>query len=128
MMEQLFYIFCTTLPSHIIPFALFWNFQWRSRKAALLVMGASVLCKLGAAAWCITSGVEIRSMEIVFSALNFLLYWYFLRLDFFKLLFTYLLIVDYLLVIRGIAAFLAVRFCQASPQGWAACFVQRSTC
>ena len=117
MMEQLFYIFCTTLPSHIIPFALFWNFQWRSRKAALLVMGASVLCKLGAAAWCITSGVEIRSMEIVFSALNFLLYWYFLRLDFFKLLFTYLLIVDYLLVIRGIAAFLAVRFCQASPQG-----------
>lgn len=118
MMEQLFYIFCTTLPSHIIPFALFWNFQWRSRKAALLVMGASVLCKLGAAAWCITSGVEIRSMEIVFSALNFLLYWYFLRLDFFKLLFTYLLIVDYLLVIRGIAAFLAVRFCQAPPQGW----------
>ena len=118
MMEQLFYIFCTTLPSHIIPFVLFWNFQWRSRKAALLVMGASVLCKLGAAAWCITSGVEIRSMEIVFSALNFLLYWYFLRLDFFKLLFTYLLIVDYLLVIRGIAAFLAVRFCQAPPQGW----------
>ena len=117
-MEQLFYIFCTTLPSHIIPFVLFWNFQWRSRKAALLVMGASVLCKLGAAAWCITSGVEIRSMEIVFSALNFLLYWYFLRLDFFKLLFTYLLIVDYLLVIRGIAAFLAVRFCQAPPQGW----------
>ena len=57
-------------------------------------------------------------MEIVFSALNFLLYWYFLRLDFFKLLFTYLLIVDYLLVIRGIAAFLAVRFCQAPPQGW----------
>lgn len=26
MMETLFYIFCTTLPSHIIPFTLFWNF------------------------------------------------------------------------------------------------------
>ena len=75
---------------------------------------------------CITSGVEIRSMEIVFSALNFLLYWYFLRLDFFKLLFTYLLIVDYLLVIRGIAAFLAVRCLSgfAPGMGWAACFVQ----
>ena len=123
MMEQLFYIFCTTLPSHIIPFVLFWNFQWRSRKAALLVMGASVLCKLGAAAWCITSGVEIRSMEIVFSALNFLLYWYFLRLDFFKLLFTYLLIVDYLLIIRGIVSVLAVQVFGIPIQGWGSSFV-----
>ena len=42
MMGQLFYIFCTTLPSHIIPFVLFWNFQWRSRRLALALVTVNV--------------------------------------------------------------------------------------
>ena len=49
-MGQLFYIFCTTLPSHIIPFVLFWNFQWRSRRLALALVTVNVLCKMAAAA------------------------------------------------------------------------------
>lgn len=54
---------------------------------------------------------------------SFLLYIIFLWVNFSKLLFTYILIVDYLLVIRGIASFVAVRLFQASSQGWISSFV-----
>ena len=54
-MEQLFYIFCTTVPSHIIPFVLFWNFRWRSRTVALALVAANVLCKMAAAAYCLAN-------------------------------------------------------------------------
>ena len=117
-MEQLFYIFCTTLPSHIIPFVLFWNFQWRSRTAALGLVTVNVLCKMAVAAYCLANGLYFRTLELLFAVIGFLIYCCFLRLSPFKMLFTYLLIVDYLLIIRGIAAFLAVQVFSIPIQGW----------
>lgn len=122
-MEQLFYIFCTTLPSHIIPFALFWNFHWRSRTAALVLVAANVLCKMAAAAYCLANGLYFRNLELLFAVVGFLIYCAFLRLSPFKMLFTYLLIVDYLLIIRGIAAFLAVQAFDIPIQGWGSSFI-----
>ena len=122
-MEQLFYIFCTTLPSHIIPFALFWNFRWRSRTAALVLVAANVLCKMAAAAYCLANGLYFRNLELLFAVVGFLIYCAFLRLSPFKMLFTYLLIVDYLLIIRGIAAFLAVQAFDIPIQGWGSSFI-----
>ena len=118
-MESLFYILCTTLPSHIIPFALFWNFRWRSRKAALFWVCMNVLCKMLVAAHYIANGILFRNMELVFALLGFGVYLIFLQLDPFKMLFTYILIVDYLLIVRGISSFLAVRILETSAQGWA---------
>ena len=117
-MEQLFYIFCTTVPSHIIPFVLFWNFRWRSRTVALALVAANVLCKMAAAAYCLANGLYFRNLELLFAVIGFLIYCCFLRLSPFKMLFTYLLIVDYLLIIRGIAAFLAVQVFSIPIQGW----------
>ena len=119
MMEALFYIFCTTLPSHIIPFTMFWDFPWRSRTAALGLVVFNVLCKITAAAYFIANGMSFRNMELLFAVLGFGIYVCFLRLDFFKMLFTFLLIVDYLLVIRGISSFIAVQIARQSTLGWA---------
>ena len=118
-MEQLFYIFCTTLPSHIIPFALFWNFQWRSRTAALGLVTVNVLCKMAVAAYCLSNGLYFRNLELAFAVVGFLIYCCFLRLSPFKMLFTYLLIVDYLLIIRG----LAMQVFGIPIQGWGSSFV-----
>lgn len=118
MMEQLFYIFCTTLPSHIIPFVLFWNFQWRSRTAALALVTVNVLCKMAVAAYCLFNGLYFRNLELLFAGMGFLIYCCFLRLSPFKMLFTYLLIVDYLLIIRGIVSVLAVQLFYIPIQGW----------
>ena len=87
-MEQLFYIFCTTLPSHIIPFALFWNFRWRSRTVALALVAANVLCKMAAAAYCLANGLYFRNLELLFAVIGFLIYCCFLRLSPFKMLFV----------------------------------------
>ncbi len=123
MMEQLFYIFCTTLPSHIIPFSLFWNFRWRCRKAALVLVVVNVLCKMTTAAYYLTNGLYFRNMELLFAVVGFLIYCCFLRLSPFKILFTYLLIVDYLLIIRGIVSVLAVQVFGIPIQGWGSSFV-----
>ena len=117
-MESLFYILCTTIPSHIIPFTLFWNFPWKSKKAALILVCCNVLCKMTVASYYVVNGMSFRNMELAFAVLGFLIYGCFLRLDIFKLLFTYILIVDYLLIVRGISSFLSVRFFLASSQGW----------
>lgn len=122
-MAALFYLFCTTLPSHIIPFALFWNFRWRSRKAALVLVTANVLCKMAAAAYCAANGLYFRNLELLFAVVGFLIYCCFLRLSPFKMLFTYLLIVDYLLIIRGIVSVLAVQLFHIPIQGWGSSFV-----
>ena len=60
-MEALLYLFCTTLPSHIRPFALFWDFSWRSRRAALVA--CNVLCKTAAAAHFLANGMNFRNLE-----------------------------------------------------------------
>lgn len=122
-MEQLFYIFCTTLPSHIIPFTLFWNFQWRSRRLALVMVTVNVLCKMAVAAYCLINGLYFRNLELLFAVVGFLIYCCFLRLSPFKMLFTYLLMVDYLLIIRGIAGFLALQAFDIPIQGWTGSFI-----
>ena len=54
---------------------------------------------------------------------GFLIYCCFLRLSPFKMLFTYMLIVDYLLIIRGIVSVLAVQVFGIPIQGWGSSFV-----
>ena len=123
MMGQLFYIFCTTLPSHIIPFALFWNVQWRARSLALALVTVNVLCKMAVAAYGLSNGLYFRNLELLFAGMGFLIYCCFLRLSPFKMLFTYLLIVDYLLIIRGIESVLAVQVFGIPIPGWGSSFV-----
>ena len=86
MMEQVFYIFCTTLPGHVLPLALLWHFPWRSRRTALVLMLCNVLCKAAAAAACIANGIGFRGLEILFSFLGFGIFLCCSRLDFFRLL------------------------------------------
>ena len=117
-MEQLFYIFCTTLPGHVLPLALLWHFPWRSRRTALVLMLCNVLCKTAAAAACIANGIGFRGLEILFSFLGFGIFLCCSRLDFFRLLSVFILAVDYLLLIRGISSFLTVRLFSTLSQSW----------
>lgn len=116
-METLFYIFCTTVPSHIIPFVLFWNFPWRSKKAALILVCINVFFKMAFAGYYISHGWNFRNIELLFAVLGFAIYSIFLCMHLFKMLFTYILIVDYLLIIRGIASFIVVRYLHTFSQG-----------
>ena len=117
-MEQLLYIFCTTIPSHIIAFTLFWDFKWRSRKAAFILACTNVICKMICANYFILNNMNFRNTELIFSIIGFIIYGLFLCLNPFKMVFTFILIVDYLMIIRGISSFTVVKFFDLSSQSW----------
>lgn len=106
-METLFYFFCTSLPHHLLAFLLFWNFHWFSKKIAAVLAAANVLFKLSLIYWVSLHGGNIRLVEIVFSVSGIAIYLFNIQISHSKLIFTYLLATDYLIIIRGLSSFLA---------------------
>lgn len=117
-MDTIFYIFCTTLPSHILAFTVFWDFQWRSKKAAFFLAAMNVLLKMSAASFFVSHQIYYRSLEFLFSVIGFLIYCIFIRMNFFKLAFTFIIIIDYLIIIRGLASFCAAGLFHFQTQSW----------
>ena len=121
-MAALLYLFCTALPSHIIPFALIWNFRWQSRTLALALVAGNVLCQMAVATYLYCqravfpqSGADVCGSRFLICCL--------LRLKPFKMPFTYLQIVDYLLIVREIVSVLAVQVLHIPIQGWSSSIV-----
>lgn len=123
-MDTLFYVLCTSVPSHIIVFYQYWNFPWRSKWLAAGLACANVLIKLWVMLnWVLPKGLSLRPTELLFSFLGALIYFFILKVDCFKLLFTYVLVLDYLIVVRGVASFLAIRLFSADAQSWQSNFI-----
>ena len=117
-MEPLFYVLCTSLPCHIIVFFQYWDFPWRSKRLAAALACANILVKMWVVYGCLQAGQSIRGIEFLFSFSGALIYCLLIRVSRFKLLFTYVLVLDYLVVVRGIASFAGVRIFSASAQSW----------
>lgn len=117
-METLFYLLCTSLPCHIIVFYQYWHFLWRSKKLAVVLAFANVVLKMWTAHQLLQLGVSLRTMEFFFAFLGALIYFVMLKVECSKLLFTYVLVLDYLITIRGISSFLAIRIFSADAQSW----------
>lgn len=118
-MDTLFYILCTSVPCHIIVFYQYWNFPWRSKWLAAGLACANILIKMWVmSSWILPRGLGLRLPELFFSFLGALIYFFLLKVNPFKLLFTYVLILDYLMVVRGVASFLAIRLFSADAQSW----------
>lgn len=117
-METLLYLLCTSLPSHIIVFYQYWDFPWRSKGLAAVLACVNMALKLWVASRLMEMGMGLRLMEVCFSLLGALIYVFFIKVDRFKLLFTYMLMLDYLIIIRGVASFLAIRLFSAGAQSW----------
>ena len=118
MTETLFYVMCTSLPSHVIVFYQYWNCPWRARKTAIFLVCVNVVVKLLTVAWFLEMGRPIRGLELVFSAACIVVYSAAIRINISKLFFTYVLVLDYLVAVRGLSSFAAVRLFSAGPQSW----------
>ena len=116
--EALLYIFFTPLPIPIIAFYQYWNVPWRSKRLAAVQVAANLLVKLWAVGLLLRAGRSPRVLEFCFSLLSLLIYFVMVRTSRFKLLFTYVLVLDYLVVVRGVASFLAIRLFSAGAQSW----------
>ena len=118
MIETLFYVLCTSLPNHIILLYQYWNYPWRGRKTAISLVFTNTAVKMLVVAWFLQMGRPIRWVELVFSLIGCIIYLAAIRISVFKLCFTYVLMLDYLLVVRGLASFAAVHFFSAGAQSW----------
>lgn len=117
-METIVYVLLTTIPIHIITFFEYWNCSWRSKRAAAFLVTINVILKTVYVTWALPNSSNIRSIELFYSFFALLIYFYFIQINKFKLLFTYILLIDYIIVIRGISSFLGARFFQSSFQSW----------
>ena len=95
-METFLFVLCTTIPSHIIVFSLYWNFPWRSRPLALGLICCNILLKMLTVSWISLQGGNIRIVEWIFSSIGFLIYFLTLRVSWGKALYTFVFVVDYL--------------------------------
>lgn len=118
MIESIFYVLCTTIPSHLIAFSLYWDYPWRSKKLAMALVIINVLCKMIAMACALYYGWNAQGIELLFSLSGAAIYFLMIDADRFKLVFTYVLIVDYLMVVRGIASFSGTYFLSTGYQSW----------
>ncbi len=117
-METLLYVFCTSLPVHVLTLFQYWEHPWRSRRMAIVLACLNLALKSAAMVWVVKKGIGIRSVELLFSLVGYGIYCFTLRIDRFKLLFSYVLMLDYTVVVRGIGSFLAIRLCGGSAQSW----------
>ena len=118
MIETVLFVLCATVPSHMLAFAQYWEYPWRSKKAALVLLCLNVLLKTMAVCLFSQCGENIRAIEMLFALLGFMVYVFFVRTSVFKLIFTFILVLDYVLIVRGISVFASIHFFTVEPVSW----------
>lgn len=73
------------------------------------MIGANLFIKFFVVSYFYSTGRDIRALDLVFSGISLLCYIICVKIELSKLLFIYVLILDYIMIVRGIAIFLAFR-------------------
>ena len=118
MMETIVYTFCAYLPIHLLAYLPFLDLLRFGKRWMAATVAGNILLHLLGVAWVIHIGRPDLVMTVGFAMVPVSLALYFLniRLSLGKLLFTYVLLVNYQNIALGIAAFLAARLFHAGPR------------
>lgn len=118
MMETVLYTFCAYLPIHLLAYLPFLDLLRFGKGWMAATVGGNILLHLLGVAWVISMGrsdlVFVVGMAMV--PVSLALYFVNVRLSPGKLLFTYVLLVNYQNIALGVSAFLAVRLFHAGPR------------
>ena len=118
MIESFVYVLCTTLPSHVIAFVQYWDYPWRSKKLAIILESINVLFKMLVVGYALHRQWNVKSVELLISLVGAAIYFYMIQTNRFKLLFSYILIIDYLMVVRGLATFVCFYLFPTDSISW----------
>lgn len=119
-METVFYTFCAFLPIHLLAYLPFLDILRFGRRWMVLTVVGNLAVHLLGVAWVTRIGRPELVMVVGFLMvpLSLLLYFLNIRLSPGKLMFTYVLLVNYQNIALGISAFLAARLFNASARSW----------
>lgn len=117
-LELLTYMLCSTLPVQWLAYYPFRNMLRFPKPAAAGLVATSILVKLGLCLLCLSRGIPSSPMEYLFAPIHLAVYLVNIRVQPFKLIFTYLLLTDYLMMVRGTSSFAAVELFGAVHGSW----------
>lgn len=98
------------IPYHFIAY---FPFRDRLRLPVWLIFcitGTTIFAHFLINCYFISTGRDVRSVEFLFAVLYMVFYFFSVRAEIPKLLFIYVLVMDYIMIIRGISVFLDVQF------------------
>lgn len=119
-MEMVFYTFCAFLPIHLLAYLPFLDILRFGKRWMELTVVGNLLAHLLGTFWAVQAGrmdlLTVVGMAMV--PLSLALYFLNIRLSPGKLLFTYMLLVNYQIIAMGFSAFLADTLLHAPVRGW----------
>lgn len=119
-MEMVFYTFCAFLPIHLLAYLPFLDILRFGKRWMVLTVVGNLLAHLLGTFWAVQAGrmdlLTVVGMAMV--PLSLALYFLNIRLSPGKLLFTYMLLVNYQIIAMGFSAFLADTLLHAPVRGW----------
>ncbi len=111
--EALLASFCYILelsPVHLLAYYPFRdNFRFPSWMVFLLA-GSNLCAQFFVCCYLYQAGQDARNIDIFFAVTSMIIYFSCIRTELPKLLFIYIMVLDYMMIIRGISVFLAIQF------------------
>ena len=120
MVEVLLHVFCGTFPIRLLAYAPFLDRLRFGKRVAAATLTVSMLLELLLVGEVIQCGHPewVRAVEFLFAPVGIAACCFNIRLAPSKLLFAYLLLVDYMIIVAGTASYLAVALLKAGPRSW----------
>ncbi len=119
-MEILLHLLCSTLPTRLLAYASFLHSLRFGKRAAAVTMFCSQGLELLLAWGAIASGhpEQVRLIKFLFGPVAAAALFLNVRVSFPKLLFFSLFVIDYLMMVVGLSAFLSVRVLHTASRTW----------
>lgn len=117
-MEKFFYLVSNSLIINLLVFVIFWKQPGFKKIQTLLLILINLSVKLIVLNGELGQIEDTRWIEILFSVISMGIYCFCIPTDLFRIVFYYLLILDYVIVVRGIASYVAVSFFSQGAQSW----------
>lgn len=119
-METVLYTFCAYLPIHLLAYLPFFDLLRFGKRWMAATVAGNLLIHLSGVAWVMSTRRPdlVMAVGIAMVPISLALYFLNIKLPPAKLLFTYVLLVNYQNIALGAASFLAARFFHAAPRSW----------
>lgn len=119
-METVLYTFCAFLPIHLLAYLPFFDLLRFGKGWMVATVAGNLVIHLSGVAWAIAAGRPelVMAVGMAMVPISLALYFLNIKLSSGKLLFTYVLLVNYQNIALGVSSFLAARFFHAGSRSW----------
>ncbi|MDR3766837.1 MAG: hypothetical protein Q3Y08_07365, partial [Butyricicoccus sp.] len=119
-MEIIFYTFCTYLPIHLVAYLPFFDMLRFGKGWMAATVAGNIFLHLSGVCLVLSAGRLdlVYATSLVMVPISLVLYFVNIKLAPSKLLFTYVLLVNYQIIVMGIASYLTATVFDAPVQSW----------